>query len=604
MRRCFGVVFILCCLAVTTTAMAASLSDTARRGDFDELKQLIPQAADVNEVWGVFDRAALHWIGGDGPAELATMLLDKGAKVDLRDSENKTALHLAAEAGNIPVMEVLLDRGADINAKDKSGMTPLILVCRADSKRADVAALLLSKGADVNAGTDLGQTALMYLIVSKDYSPELINAILGGGADLNSQDNSGVTVLMHSIRLQDQRWQLSAALATQPNVDLAIADNKGDTALHYAAVAGYDDAGKLINVLMQKGANVNAQNKNGQTPLFCAVHEDRAKNLATLIINGKADVNLADEDGITVLHKAASMNNVSLMKFLIDNGADITAKAKNGQTVLFAAGNNAEAKELLQKSLPADYAATSIPSEVLVTELWSSVGDLYSGGSNLNYLKVDPNKTPFTGTAKQWHRNKVGERLKLEAVFKDGVPVSIKTYHDAADSAKESEQFIDGDYCFVNIYYPNGKPRYEERYVADKKTNSARKNYLKDGVIKEYHDNGFLAQEDTYVNGAREGLVKTYNKKDGALKEEYSMKDSQKVGPYKEYHPNGKLMKEVPYVEGREEGVRNDYRDDGTLSQSQEFKQGHPDGAKISYEKDGTTVKSKQMYKEGRPVNN
>jgi len=602
MRKCFGVAFMLFSLAFATTATAASLSDLARREDFDELKRLIPQAADVNEAWGPDKVAALHWIGRNGTPELAAMLIDKGANVNLHDYTKKTPLHYAAQTGNIPVMDVLLSKGADVNARDNAGDTPLIVACRADASKADVAALLLSKGADVNGVPRIGTTPLMHVITNRQYSPELIKTLLGGGADLNRQDGNGITVLMHSIRLRTENWQLSAALATQPKVDLTIADNNGYTALHYAAVADYEDAGKLINVLLQQGANVNAQNKYGQTPLFCAVHEDRPKNLATLVINGKADVKLADLDGVTVLHKAATGNNIPLMKFLIDNGADVTAKAKNGQTVLFAAGNNAEAKALLQQLLPADSASATQEKEVLVTELWSGIGDLYSGGI-LNYLKADPNKTPFTGTARQWHRNQVGGSLKLEAVFKDGIPVSITTFHDAKDSVKESEQVIEGDHCFVKTYYRNGQLSSEERYVIDKNSDRPRKGYRKDGVIKEYHDNGFLAQEDTYVNGTREGLMKTYTKKNGSLKEEYSMKDGQKVGMYKEYHPNGKLMKEVPYVGGLEEGMRKDYNDKGIVTQTQEFKKGRPDGARIRYEKDGVTARETTMFKEGQPVN-
>ena len=602
MRKYFGVAFMLFCLAFVTTATAASLSDLARREDFAELKRLIPQAADVNEVWGPDKVAALHWIAQKGTPELAVMLIDKGADVNLRDYTKKTPLHYAAQTGNIPVIEVLLSKGADINARGNGEHTPLITACRSDPQRVDVAALLLSKGADVNAASDTGWTPLMNVISSQQYSAELIKALLGAGADLNKQNGDGITVLMHSITYNTNNWKLSAALATQPNVDLTIADKKGNTALHYAAISKSEDAGKLINVLIERGVNVNAQNKDGQTPLFLAVHEEQAKNLATLVINGKADVKLADEDGVTVLHKAASMNNAPLMKFLIDNGADVTAKAKNGQTVLFAAGNNAETKDLLQQLLPADSATASASKEVLIAELWSGIGDLYSGG-NLNYLKADPNKTPFTGTVRQWHRNQVGGSLKLEAIFRNGVPVSMTTYHDAKDSVKESEQVIDGDYCFVKTYHRNGKLKSEERYAVDESSDRAIKGYRKDGVIKEYHDNGFLAQEDTYVNGNREGLIKTYLKKDGSLKEEYYMKDSNKAGLYKEYHPNGKLMKEVPYVEGREEGSRKDYRTDGTLSQSQELKKGRPDGARITYEKDGVTVKETKMFKEGRAVN-
>ena len=602
MRKYFGIMFTLFFLAFATTATAASLSDTARRGNFDELKQMIPQAANVDGVWGASDRSALHWIAGDGPAELATMLIDKGANVNLTDTAKRTPLHFAAEEGNIPVMEVLLSRGANVNAKDNVGYTPLMLVAHAKKTRPEVAELLLKNGADVNAGDGTGMTMLMKVLTMPAYSSALTQHVINAKPDPNLQDGSGMTALMHCIQKKADTWQLPATVCGLPGLDINLADKNGNTALHHAALSPSEHAGSIINAFLGRGANVNARNNSGETPLFVAVHMDHSKSLATLIINGKADVNVGNADGVTVLHKAASRNNPALIQFLVDKGADITAKAKNGQTVLFAAGNNAAAKELLQKLLPAGSAAASLPTEVLVSELSSSVGDLYSGG-NLYYLKVDPNKTPFTGTARQWYRNKTGERLQQEVVIKAGIPVSRIAYYDEPNSVKEAEQVIEGDYCLVKTFHRNNAAlKSEESYLVDKNAGGARKSFRKSGLVKEYYENGTLSLEEEYVAGTREGLMKRYDRKTGKLIEEYTMKDSQKVGLYKEYHPNGKLMKEVPYVEGREEGVRKDYRDDGTLSQSQEFKKGRPDGARITYEKDGVTVRETKMFKEGRPV--
>ena len=604
MRKWFGVVFIpLFCLVFATVATAASLPEVARDGNFDELKKMIPLATDIHQTWGPDGRTALHWAAWSAPAEIVTMLIDKGADVNRRDLMKRTPLHYAAEHGNIPVMEVLLNKGADINARDNSDATPLMRVCIIDTARPNVADFLLKKGADVNAATDGGQTPFMIVVSRTVYNNELAQLIVNAGPKPNVQDNNGMTALMHCVYKKADLWQLPAAISTMPGTDVNLVNKDGDTALHYAAISRSNDAGKIINALIKQGANVNIQNKRGQTALFRAIDDKRDRNLATLIINGKADVKLADAEGVTPLHKAASQGNVPLMKFLIENGADINAKANNGMTVLFAAGNYAEVKAFVQQVAPAGSAAVSTPTEVLVSELSSSIGDIYSGGQ-LYFLKVDPSKAPFTGSAKQWYGNKTGGRLKLEAVFKSGIPVSLILYYDEPDPVKESEQVLDGDYCLVKTYHrTNGNLKSEERYVIASK-GSGRSSYRKDGIFKEYHGNGTLAKEEGFVGGKREGINRSYDRKTGKLIEEVTISNGYKNGLLKEYYADGTIKKEVSYVDGKEEGMRKDYTDKGVLSQTQEFKNARPDGAKITYEKDGTTVKETQMFKEGRPVKN
>ena len=89
--------------------------------------------------------------------------------------------------------------------------------------------------------------------------------------------------------------------------------------------------GKLIDgakVLINNGADVNAKDRYGQTPLFWARNVDIAK----VLINNGADVNAKDRRGQTPLFWT---RNVDIAKVLINNGADVNAKDRHGQTPLF-----------------------------------------------------------------------------------------------------------------------------------------------------------------------------------------------------------------------------------------------------------------------------
>jgi len=63
-----------------------------------------------------------------GRTEAATLLLQKGAKLDARNNDGATALHVAAFFCQPDTAQLLLDKGASVTAKNNSGATPLDLV--------------------------------------------------------------------------------------------------------------------------------------------------------------------------------------------------------------------------------------------------------------------------------------------------------------------------------------------------------------------------------------------------------------------------------------------------------------------------------------------
>ena len=86
-------------------------------------------------------------------------------------------------------------------------------------------------------------------------------------------------------------------------------------------------------MLIQNGANVNAGNYSGSTPLHLAALKGHLDFLKVLIHNG-ADVNAVDLDKRTSLHKAAEYGHVGVAKVLLQNGADVNAVDKYNMTAL------------------------------------------------------------------------------------------------------------------------------------------------------------------------------------------------------------------------------------------------------------------------------
>jgi ankyrin repeat protein len=244
-------------------------------------------------------------------------------------------LHQAIEQGNLERARDLLGKRAEVNEKDYNGRTPLHLAIQKGHK--EIAELLIQNGSDINERNNGGMTPLHLAIVNR------------------------VTL----------RW----SHGIEPR---------------HLEIGEYDT--ELIDLLITKGADVNAKNHNGRTPLHIAVAthlqilsadrrwglpeilpsvSDIDREMLRLLIDRGADVNTKDDEGLTPLHtvfvpfvltldtegKTAAMTipisleepKKKLIGLLIDMGSDINATDNKGETVLHRAIRNGpeEAAELL-----------------------------------------------------------------------------------------------------------------------------------------------------------------------------------------------------------------------------------------------------------------
>jgi ankyrin repeat protein len=172
-------------------------------------------------------------------------------------------IHDAAGCGDLPAVTSLLAKGADVNARTDDGQTALMFASSNDHK--DVVQLLIDKGADVNAKT----------------TAQIITAMRFGG-------NFSGTAEIYSV---------------------------GTRALVFAATHGHAE---VVQLLLAKGANVNAK----------------------------------DETGYTALINASAYGHKEVVQLMLGKGVDVNAKANNGTSALSIAsqhGDN-EIKELLIKA--------------------------------------------------------------------------------------------------------------------------------------------------------------------------------------------------------------------------------------------------------------
>jgi ankyrin repeat protein len=232
-----------------------------------------------------------------GDAESTTLLLAAGADPNDTLANAMSALIEAAHSGGEEAALVLLEKGADPNAAG-IGYTALhAAVLRSESK---LVKALLAHGANPEAlitkGTPIRRNntdwnlpatligATPYLVAAKFLEADIMRALVAGRADPQRTLKDGTTAVMLAAGMgsggnSDRRGLpvldggkiepesqvlagVTAALALGGDVNAT--NQAGDTALHSAASQGYD---MVVQLLADKGANLTAKNKRGQTPL-------------------------------------------------------------------------------------------------------------------------------------------------------------------------------------------------------------------------------------------------------------------------------------------------------------------------------------------------
>lgn len=269
-----------------------------------------------------------------GHCELVSLLLSRGAKIEIRDKKGLTPLLLAASAGHTDIVELLLSRSAQIEAQsDRTKDTALSLACA--SGRQEVVELLLKRGANkehrnVSDYTPLSQAA------SGGYV-NIIRLLLEHSAEINSRTGSklGISPLMLAA-MNGHTESVLLLLEKGGDVNAHIETNR-NTALTLACFQGRHE---VVAVLADRKANLEHRAKTGLTPLMEAATGGYVEVGRVLVEKG-ADVAAAPVPSSrdTALTIAADKGHSRFVELLLQSGSPIDVKNKKGATALWLACN-------------------------------------------------------------------------------------------------------------------------------------------------------------------------------------------------------------------------------------------------------------------------
>jgi cytohesin len=309
---------LLTALVWSRPAYCGRVHELAASGDLVKLRTLLQTRPSLAVSKNEDGSTPLHYAAN---AQIASLLLAKGARVDARTNASETPLHFAARDGRTSVAELLLAKGADANALTRNGDTPLHLAALRGQR--EVAELLLAKGAELNRKDNDGATPLH--LAASNGRKELAEFLQQqGGKDPLAEFQEAVTA--------GNLARVKELLSEDPSL-VSSRDRAGQTPLHQAAMWGKKD---LAALLLESQAPVNAVNGSGETPLHMAVARSR-KEIVELLLASQAEVNARDANGNTPLFPAAREDNKDIAQLLLARGADVNARNKENKTPLILA---------------------------------------------------------------------------------------------------------------------------------------------------------------------------------------------------------------------------------------------------------------------------
>ena len=162
----------------------------------------------------------------------------------------------------------------------------------------------------------------------------------GGNPDPLSKGSNIKTSLLRCALLSVNRNKYFIEELIDKGADVNFRSEGGETLLHLIASMTGNDMVELADLLISKGAQVNAKNNSSQTPLSKAIFGSDNIRMAELLISKGADINIKDIRGRTPLHIAAKTQSygIKFTQLLIAKGANVNAKADIG-TPLHAAAS-------------------------------------------------------------------------------------------------------------------------------------------------------------------------------------------------------------------------------------------------------------------------
>ena len=313
--------------------------NAAQQGNLDVLKLLKESGANIHVQNEMGDNSIMSASIGTGDCNTVRWLIEQGVDVNHCDKNGFTAVLNAAQQGNLDVLKLLKESGANIHVQNEMGDNS-IMSASIGTGDCNTVRWLIEQGVDVNHSNRRGATAvhcaaqrgnLDVLNFFKSIGRNThVNSVVTGSIStcnfkLECLDKNGNNALIWGICEQGKVEMIQWLL--QEGLDVNSSNAEQVTAFHYAAMK---DKLVFLKELHKKGANINALDKRHRNALHFAVLDGSCAETVKWLIEIKVNVELTDEEGLSVLHYSTRNKQTDVLKLIAKYDKRVLLPSHNG----------------------------------------------------------------------------------------------------------------------------------------------------------------------------------------------------------------------------------------------------------------------------------
>lgn len=265
---------------------------------------------------------------------LLKKLIEKNINFNTPDSDGKRPIHHAAAKGKYKILELFLEHKISHEVADNKGNTPLHDAASNNNKKE--LDLLLAYNADIKKCNDNGEDVFL-IAVDKKHTDLVEYLSKKPDININIRDKKGRTGFIRTIMAKDH---VGTQQLYDLNANINLTDYDQENALHKAAALGDKMSTQLI--LNRNKTLLETKNKYGETPLFVATKNGCSEFIQMLLQKYRASANMPRANGDVPFLLAVEKGDKITAKTLLDAGASVDARNRQGQSAIFIAAQKGQ----------------------------------------------------------------------------------------------------------------------------------------------------------------------------------------------------------------------------------------------------------------------
>ena len=282
----------------------------------DIVEILIKHNVDINQRGGELDETPIYYACRKGHTDIVQILLDNNCDIH-------GAMHRACEGGYKDIVEILIKHNVNINQRGgELDETPIYYACR--KGHTDIVQILLDNNCDIHGAcegghTDVDKKTPLFIACEKGYI-DIVRLLIESKCELFNHSLNGQTVL-HAVCSEDDRSFKKRLFYRMSR--------------HWPHYLGFESRKDILTLLIDKKCDVNISDHNSQTPLHIACYNGNVA-LVQILLRNKCVVDQCDNLNKTPLFLACEGGHEDVVKSLMNYNCNMDIRDKNGRSALHA----------------------------------------------------------------------------------------------------------------------------------------------------------------------------------------------------------------------------------------------------------------------------